>query len=228
MGILSILGIAPVIALAAALNAAPPARAGGPPNPQDLVKAELVAETPSVAPATTLWVDLHLIVKPGWHVYWRNPGNSGLPTTIEWKLPPGFSAGGILWPVPERFVQAGIGNYGYAGSADLLVPIHAAKELAVGETAMLGAEASLARLRRYLHSRRRQALPEPARRGSAGRARSRPPRRFSPLSAGGCRVRPRSRAALLPMPVSTVCWFRKASSQGCATRPGCFSRTTIL
>ena len=89
-----------------------------------------------------MWVDLHLAIKPGWHVYWRNPGDSGLPTTIEWKLPPGFSAGGISWPVPERFVQAGIGNYGYAGSADLLVPIHAAKELAVGGTAMLGAEAS--------------------------------------------------------------------------------------
>lgn len=142
MGILSILGIAPVIAFAAALNAAPSARADGPPDPKDLVKAELVAETPSVAPATTLWVDLHLAIKPGWHVYWRNPGDSGLPTTIEWKLPSGFSAGGILWPVPERFVQAGIGNYGYAGSADLLVPIHAPKELVPGDTAVLAAEAS--------------------------------------------------------------------------------------
>ena len=44
------------------------------PNPKDLVTAELVAQTASVAPGTNLWVDLHLRIKPGWHVYWRNPG----------------------------------------------------------------------------------------------------------------------------------------------------------
>lgn len=79
-------------------------RAGGPPMPEDLVKPGLVAETASIAPGATLWVDLRLEVKPGWHVYWRNPGDSGLPTTIDWRLPPGFSAGQILWPVPEHFV----------------------------------------------------------------------------------------------------------------------------
>jgi thiol:disulfide interchange protein/DsbC/DsbD-like thiol-disulfide interchange protein len=115
---------------------------GGPPAPEDLVKADLVAETASIAPGTTLWVDLRLAVKPGWHVYWQNPGDSGLPTTIEWKLPPGFSPGPIHWPVPEHFVQNGIGNYGYAGTLDLLVPIAAPKELAVGQTAVLDAEAS--------------------------------------------------------------------------------------
>jgi thiol:disulfide interchange protein DsbD len=94
-----------------------------------------------LAPASTLWVDLHLVIKPGWHVYWRNPGDSGLPTTIDWRLPSGFSAGSIRWPVPERFVQSGIGNYGYAGSADLLVPISVPKEVAVGDTATLAADA---------------------------------------------------------------------------------------
>jgi thiol:disulfide interchange protein len=142
MGISSALGVAPVIALMAALAAASPARAGGPPDPNDLVKAELVAETASVAPGSTLWVDLHLRIKPGWHVYWRNPGDSGLPTTIDWHLPSGFSAGSILWPVPERFVQSGIGNYGYAGSSDLLVPITVPKEVAIGDTAVLAADAS--------------------------------------------------------------------------------------
>ena len=142
MGIRSILGFAPLLALAATLAAVSPARAGGPPDPQDLVKAGLVAETPAVAPATTLWVDLHLAIKPGWHVYWRNPGDSGLPTTIEWQLPAGFSAGAIRWPVPERFVQGGIGNYGYAGAADLLVPISVPQGLAAGATSMLTAQAS--------------------------------------------------------------------------------------
>ena len=118
------------------------ASAEGPPAPSDLVKADLISETASIAPGETLSVALHLAVKPGWHVYWQNPGDSGLPTAIGWKLPPGFSAGQILWPLPEHFVQNGIGNYGYAGTADLVVPISVPKQLEPGKPAALDAEAS--------------------------------------------------------------------------------------
>jgi len=118
------------------------ARAEGPPPPADLVKAELAAEAASIAPGTTLWLDLHLAVKPGWHVYWQNPGDSGLPTSIDWKLPPDFSPGPINWPVPEHFVQNGIGNYGYAGIVDLLVPISVPNASVPGQTALFEAEAS--------------------------------------------------------------------------------------
>ncbi len=127
---------------AAALLSAESARADGPPAPQDLVQAALVAENSSAAPGTALWVDLHLEIKPGWHIYWQNPGDSGLPTAIDWKLPPGFQAGQIRWPVPEHFAQNGIGNYGYARSADLLVPVAVAKGVATGPMADLEAEAS--------------------------------------------------------------------------------------
>ncbi len=136
--VMKISALAALVALLSLGNA----RAGGPPAPEDLVKAELLAETASIAAGATLWVDLHLELKPGWHVYWQNPGDSGLPTAIDWKLPSGFSAGHILWPVPEHFVQNGIGNYGYAGTVDLLVPLAAPKELAAGQTAVLDAEAS--------------------------------------------------------------------------------------
>src|SRR5271166_6139514 len=142
MGISSALGVVPALALAASLTVASPAWADGPPDPKGLVKAELIAETVSVAPATTLWVDLHLAIQPGWHVYWRNPGDSGLPTTIDWQLPQGFSAGSIRWLMPQRFMQSGIGNYGYTGSADLLVPITVPKEVAIGDAAVLAADAS--------------------------------------------------------------------------------------
>jgi thiol:disulfide interchange protein DsbD len=142
MRISSAFGAASAIALVVALDAGSPIRADVPPDPKDLVKAELVAEKTSVAPGSTLWVDLHLSIKPGWHIYWRNPGDSGLPTTIEWELPSGFSAGAISWPTPEHFVQEGIGNFGYAGSADLLIPISVAKEVSGGGTAVLSAEAS--------------------------------------------------------------------------------------
>jgi thiol:disulfide interchange protein len=130
-----------VVVLTALLSVSA-AQADGPPAPGDLVKAELIPETTSVAAGATLWVDLHLVMKPGWHVYWRNPGDSGLPTAIDWHFPRGFSAGQILWPVPEHFVQNGVGNYGYAGSADLLVPIAAPGVLTSGQTAELEADAS--------------------------------------------------------------------------------------
>ena len=142
MRITWILRVAQIIAIVTAFAAGSAARAVGPPDPKELVQVHLVAETASIASAATLWVDAHFTIKPGWHIYWRNPGDSGLPTAIQWDLPPGFSAGNILWPVPERFVQGGIGNYGYAGTADLLVPITAAKDLVPGDKAVLAGEAS--------------------------------------------------------------------------------------
>jgi thiol:disulfide interchange protein DsbD len=117
-------------------------RAEGPPPPADLVKADLLADAASITPGQTLWVDLRLSVKPGWHVYWQNPGDSGLPTAVDWKLPSGFSAGSIRWPVPEHFVQNGIGNYGYAAAVDLLVPVSIPKELETAKPVALEAEAS--------------------------------------------------------------------------------------
>jgi thiol:disulfide interchange protein len=105
---------------------------GAPPLASDLVKPVLYAESTTVAPGRTLWLDLHLAIAPGWHTYWRNPGDSGLPTEINWSLPAGFSAGAIEWPAPERFSLGPIANYGYAGGVDLLVPIAAPAALDPG------------------------------------------------------------------------------------------------
>src|SRR5690242_8329051 len=88
-----------VMATSALARTAPPA-----PPIEDPVTARLVAETGSIAPGETVWLALHLEMRPGWHVYWRNPGDSGLPTEIAWKLPSGFTAGTIAWPTPEHFV----------------------------------------------------------------------------------------------------------------------------
>ncbi len=126
-----------ILALVAATFAfaAPPAVLSDP------VAARLIPETGTIEPGKTLWVDLHLDIAPGWHTYWRNPGDSGIPTEITWKLPAGFRAGDISWPMPERFVVGTIGNYGYRGSADLLVPITAPADLASASAARLEAHA---------------------------------------------------------------------------------------
>src|SRR4028118_1106746 len=66
------------------------------------VKAELLLEKPSVAPGESFDVALRMRMKDGWHTYWKHPGDSGEPTAISWKLPPGFTAGDIQWPYPEK------------------------------------------------------------------------------------------------------------------------------
>src|SRR4051812_28601932 len=64
--------------------------------------ASLVSEVDSVAPGQPFRVGLRLHLAPGWHTYWQNPGDAGIPPELELELPPGASAGPIAWPVPQR------------------------------------------------------------------------------------------------------------------------------
>jgi thiol:disulfide interchange protein len=77
------------------------------------VEAELVAESTSWLAGAPNRVALRLEPEPGWHTYWRNPGDSGLPTTLSWTLPQGWSAGEIEWPFPSTHRLGDLVNYGY-------------------------------------------------------------------------------------------------------------------
>ncbi|MEI2420099.1 protein-disulfide reductase DsbD domain-containing protein, partial [Arthrospira platensis SPKY2] len=70
----------------------------------------------SVVPGEPLQIGLWLAHDPGWHTYWLNPGDSGLPTRIELDLPPGVEAGPIRWPIPERLPAGPLVNFGYSGT----------------------------------------------------------------------------------------------------------------
>lgn len=96
-----------------------PAGAQAPPGRH--VKASLVAEADAVQPGRPLTVGIRLEMEKGWHTYWRNPGDSGLPTRAKWDLPPGFAAGEILWPYPIRFATGPLVSYGY--EHDVLLPV---------------------------------------------------------------------------------------------------------
>jgi len=88
------------------------------------VRAELVAHAPNgVQAGQTLWVGLQLQHQPEWHTYWRNPGDSGLPTQLEWNLPAGVQAGPIAWPLPSKLRAGGLTNYGYDKTVLLAVPL---------------------------------------------------------------------------------------------------------
>lgn len=88
------------------------------------VRAELLAAAPEgVAPGKPLWVGLQITHKPEWHTYWKNPGDSGLPTELRWQLPAGVQAGEIAWPVPRKFPIGPLANYGYEHTVVLPVPL---------------------------------------------------------------------------------------------------------
>ena len=88
------------------------------------VRAELMAHAPEgVAPGKTVWLGLQLAHQPEWHTYWKNSGDSGLPTQLQWTLPTGVAAGDIAWPVPRKIPIGNLANYGYEGTVLLPVPL---------------------------------------------------------------------------------------------------------
>ncbi|RZI98809.1 MAG: protein-disulfide reductase, partial [Rubrivivax sp.] len=86
------------------------------------VRAELMGHAPDgIEPGKTVWVGLSIAHQPEWHTYWKNSGDSGLPTSLEWTLPPGVMAGDIAWPVPKKIPIGTLANYGYENT--VLLPV---------------------------------------------------------------------------------------------------------
>src|SRR5260370_27514587 len=108
----------------------------------DNVKARLVSEVTAIGPGQSFWVALELDIRDGWHTYWRNPGDSGQATSLAWQLPPGFTAGDIVWTTPHRFEIAPLVNYGYAKHAVHLVQITPPKDLQAGAPLTPAAQAT--------------------------------------------------------------------------------------
>jgi thiol:disulfide interchange protein DsbD len=88
------------------------------------VKAELVWHAPQgVGQGAPLWLGLVLRHQKGWHTYWKNPGDSGLPTALEWQLPAGVTALDTLWPIPRKLRLGELVNYGFEDTVSLAVPL---------------------------------------------------------------------------------------------------------
>ncbi len=91
------------------------------------VRAELMAHAPQgidpTQPGQPVWVGLQIAHQPEWHTYWKNSGDSGLPTRLEWKLPAGVTAGEIAWPAPIKIPIGNLANYGYENTVLLPVPL---------------------------------------------------------------------------------------------------------
>ncbi len=130
------LALAPGVAAAQA-----PAQASTGPQRTERIEAELVPLSQWAAPGSTAVVAIRQKIQPGWHTYWRNPGDSGGPTSLTWNLPDGVKAGDIVWPLPERQRLQGLVNYGYEDVVFLPVPIEIPASARAGSVLSLTVEA---------------------------------------------------------------------------------------
>ncbi len=145
--------------------------------------ASLVSDVDSVAAGRPFRIGLRLRLAPGWHTYWQNPGDAGVPPDLDLDLPPGATAGPIDWPVPERVAEGALMTYAYTG--DVLLPVTVTP---------------VGRFRRHDRQGARElaGLPRHLRTGG-GRLPARPARRRRPALGAGAivrRVRPAGAATL--------------------------------
>lgn len=81
------------------------------------VRAKLVSDIASVKPGERLGLGVLFDIDPGWHVYWKYPGETGLPTRVEFKVPKGYKVGKLNWPIPLAFKKYDGGiDFGYEKS----------------------------------------------------------------------------------------------------------------
>lgn len=99
----------------------------------DYMDTEFIAEMNSIQPGQPFWVALRMKMDEHWHTYWRNPGDSGLPTEIEWTLPEGFKAGEIQWPYPQKIVLEMLATYGHEGEIFLMTEITPPATLSINQ-----------------------------------------------------------------------------------------------
>jgi thiol:disulfide interchange protein/DsbC/DsbD-like thiol-disulfide interchange protein len=133
--ILLTLLLLPTIAPIRVSSATPPV------NQQLHTRVSLVADASVVRPGSDFTVGVLMRMEKGWHTYWKNPGEAGLPTRVEWTLPDGIRVGGLRWPVPHKYNESGdVLTYGYADETMLLVPMHAGETLKPGSVLTLKAE----------------------------------------------------------------------------------------
>ncbi len=102
---------------------------GLPTGESEPVKARLILPTPTVQAGDSIEVGVAFDLAEHWHIYWKNPGATGLPTTLNWTLPEGYELGKLHWPAPIRFatpIAPGtppLVSFGYDGKAVLIQEI---------------------------------------------------------------------------------------------------------
>jgi thiol:disulfide interchange protein DsbD len=111
-------------------------------NPDDLVRAELVASVDAIAPGSAFQLAVRLAIKDAWHVNWLNPGDAGLAPGVAWKVPKGYKTTVMCWPYPERFTAGSLVIFGYAKELILVTEVTPPNDLVAGGRVDLAADVS--------------------------------------------------------------------------------------
>ena len=107
------------------------------------VKSELIADVSKIKAGETFKIGVRFKIEPNWHIYWKNPGDSGLPTSVNFVLPDSFIVRDLRWPIPVIFKRPGdIEDFGYEGSLLLFSEVKAPSDLSDYETIPIKAEVS--------------------------------------------------------------------------------------
>lgn len=120
-----LLGLGPLLAAAPVRGAETAGEGGGGPRRSGHASAELLLESAACQPGDTLLAGVRLALDQGWHTYWVNPGEAGMGTRLEWKLPAGWSVASEGLPFPARFATGGLTGYGYEGVVVIPVALRA-------------------------------------------------------------------------------------------------------
>jgi DsbC/DsbD-like thiol-disulfide interchange protein len=107
------------------------------------VSISLVPEFQGAVPGAVLAVAVRFQLEPGWHIYWENPGQAGIATSVRWSVSPGIGVGPVTWPVPALLLVSGIVTHVHYGDVALatrlmlppkpqLSPVRIAAELRYG------------------------------------------------------------------------------------------------
>jgi thiol:disulfide interchange protein DsbD len=92
-------------------------------------RLSLISDRSAITPGQSEWIGLRFELDPGWHIYWINPGDSGEPPKITWRLPAGMQAGDLDFPTPQRIPDHSLMDYGYQGNVVLLSKLTTANAL---------------------------------------------------------------------------------------------------
>jgi len=103
---------------------------------QGKATVRLLLDATAVPAGSTVQAVVELSPPTGWHTYWRNPGDSGQRTKVQWTLPEGITAGELSWPAPAIHQEAGLTTYVYEGRVLLPVRLTVAAGVTAGPKAV--------------------------------------------------------------------------------------------
>jgi thiol:disulfide interchange protein/DsbC/DsbD-like thiol-disulfide interchange protein len=103
----------------------------------DHVRVELLVPGNDLYPSDKLNdVGIYFKLEPGWHIYWKNPGDAGLPTQVSWTLPRGITAGPMQFPAPKRLPLGPLMDFGYEKEVLFPLKLHVANSVKGGSVTL--------------------------------------------------------------------------------------------